>query len=103
MDIQSGYPTRRVIRWEATATAFTAYGIYLLIFDPKFIEIRQLATGRLLQVIKGDNVSCIGQIFLAMKAGVSKEERIFSLQLMSQDELKLPFSCCKQEPKPFQI
>jgi len=44
------------IPWECRATAYAHRGPHLLLFSPKFIEVRTIASGKLVQVIeaKGD-------------------------------------------------
>lgn len=43
-------------RWECKATAFAHRGAHILLFSPEFVEIRNVATGRLVQVIEGRDV-----------------------------------------------
>lgn len=53
-----GLPTRSCgyIRWESKATSFAAVGTHILLFSPEFIEIRHVATGKLVQVIEGEDI-----------------------------------------------
>ncbi|KAF7312263.1 hypothetical protein MIND_00239300 [Mycena indigotica] len=53
-----GIPTRSsgFIRWESKATAFTSRGGHVLLFSPGFIEIRNVLTGLLEQVIEGQDI-----------------------------------------------
>jgi hypothetical protein len=47
----SGY-----IRWETKANQFTHRGSHILLFSTEFIEIRNVNTGRLVQVIEGTDI-----------------------------------------------
>jgi hypothetical protein len=44
------------IPWECKATAYAHRGPHLLLFSPKFIEVRTIASGKLVQVIEGADV-----------------------------------------------
>ena len=56
-----GDPSRTVqtIEWEGTAEHVAWHPPYVLLFDSRFIEIRHVETGRLAQIIPGDDVRCI--------------------------------------------
>ncbi|KAJ7066963.1 hypothetical protein C8F01DRAFT_1119758 [Mycena amicta] len=85
-----GIPTRSsgYVRWECKATAFTARGAHVLLFSPNFIEIRNVLTGLLEQVIEGQDIRLVHSsddaILVAMRGkhddegGVS--ERIVDLR-----------------------
>ncbi|KAG1781631.1 hypothetical protein EV702DRAFT_1177351 [Suillus placidus] len=53
-----GVPSRKngFIRWETKATSFAHRGSHVLLFSYEFIEIRSLSTGRLDQVIEGNDI-----------------------------------------------
>ncbi|THV07437.1 hypothetical protein K435DRAFT_710318 [Dendrothele bispora CBS 962.96] len=53
-----GIPTRQsgFIKWEAQAHSYASRGAYLLLFSPQFIEVRHIMTGRLVQVIEGEDI-----------------------------------------------
>ncbi|KAH7930131.1 hypothetical protein BV22DRAFT_1028615 [Leucogyrophana mollusca] len=53
-----GVPSRSCgfIRWESRATSFAHRGAHVLLFSPEFVEIRNISTGRLVQVIEGTDV-----------------------------------------------
>ena len=53
-----GRPARlgRYIPWECKASAYAHRGPHLLLFSPGFIEVRDVASGRLVQVIEGRDV-----------------------------------------------
>ena len=61
-----GVPSRRsgFIRWETKATSYANRGEHLLLFSPEFIEIRQILTGKLVQVIEGEAVRLLHTGFL---------------------------------------
>lgn len=50
-------PTRKAgyVRWETTAESYAERGPHLLLFSHNFIEVRNTGTGRLMQVIEGNN------------------------------------------------
>ena len=47
------------IEWEGTAERVAFHAPYILLFDSRFIEIRHVETGLLLQIIPGSDVRCI--------------------------------------------
>ncbi|RPD64513.1 Dbl-like domain-containing protein [Lentinus tigrinus ALCF2SS1-7] len=56
-----GDPSRQngTIEWEGTAEHVAWHPPYVLLFDSRFIEIRHVETGRLAQIIPGNDVRCI--------------------------------------------
>ncbi|KAK7062513.1 Rho guanine nucleotide exchange factor [Paramarasmius palmivorus] len=56
-----GEPSRPngLIEWEGTAEKVALHSPYILLFDTRFIEIRHVQTGRLAQIIIGNDVHCI--------------------------------------------
>ncbi|KAI0358188.1 Dbl-like domain-containing protein [Trametes cingulata] len=56
-----GDPSRSIgtIEWEGTAEHVAWHPPYVLLFDSRFIEIRHVETGRLAQIIPGNDVRCI--------------------------------------------
>jgi RHO1 GDP-GTP exchange protein 1/2 len=56
-----GDPSRSTstIEWEGTAERVAWHQPYVLLFDTRFIEIRHVETGRLVQIIPGNDVRCI--------------------------------------------
>ncbi|KAF9269288.1 Dbl homology domain-containing protein [Marasmius fiardii PR-910] len=56
-----GDPSRAAgtIEWEGTAERVAIHSPYILLFDSRFIEIRHLETGRLVQIIPGNDIRCI--------------------------------------------
>ena len=56
-----GDPSRRMgtIEWEGTAERVAWHAPYILLFDSRFIEIRHVETGRLVQIISGNHMRCI--------------------------------------------
>ncbi|KNZ75187.1 Rho1 guanine nucleotide exchange factor 1 [Termitomyces sp. J132] len=56
-----GEPSRQngTVEWEGTAERVALHAPYFMIFDTRFIEIRDLTTGRLVQIIPGNDVRCI--------------------------------------------
>ncbi|KAL0955022.1 hypothetical protein HGRIS_003941 [Hohenbuehelia grisea] len=53
-----GKPSRSsgYVKWETTATSYAVKGQFVLLFSPNFIEIREAATTRLVQVIEGTDI-----------------------------------------------
>lgn len=47
-----------VIEWEGTAERVAFHPPYVIIFDSRFIEIRHIAQGKLVQIIQGTDVHC---------------------------------------------
>ncbi|KAL0567525.1 Rho guanine nucleotide exchange factor [Marasmius crinis-equi] len=56
-----GDPSRAAgtIEWEGSAERVALHSPYVLLFDNRFIEIRQLETGTLVQIIPGKDIHCI--------------------------------------------
>lgn len=56
-----GIPVRSAgyISWECRATAYAHRGAHLLLFSSKFIEVRGIASGKLVQVIEGEDVRLV--------------------------------------------
>jgi hypothetical protein len=56
-----GDPSRSsgTIEWEGTAERVALHHPYVLLFDSRFIEIRHVETGRLAQVIPGNDIRCV--------------------------------------------
>ncbi|ESK85040.1 signal transducer [Moniliophthora roreri MCA 2997] len=56
-----GEPSRPngLIEWEGTAERVALHSPYILLFDTRFIEIRHVQTGRLAQIICGNDVHCL--------------------------------------------
>ncbi|RDB18533.1 Rho1 guanine nucleotide exchange factor 2 [Hypsizygus marmoreus] len=51
--------TAFTIEWEGTADSVAFHAPYVLLFDPRFIEIRHVETGRLAQIIHGVDIRCV--------------------------------------------
>ncbi|KAN0125374.1 CNH domain containing protein [Lactarius tabidus] len=51
--------TKGIIEWEGTAEHVAFHPPYVLIFDSCFIEVRHIKTGRLCQIIPGNDLRCI--------------------------------------------
>jgi RHO1 GDP-GTP exchange protein 1/2 len=49
----------QTIEWEGTAEHVAWHPPYVLLFDSRFIEIRHVETGRLAQIISGNEMRCI--------------------------------------------
>ena len=58
---KNGDPIRRMgtIEWEGTAERVAWHPPHILLFDSRFIEIRHVETGRLVQIISGNDMRCI--------------------------------------------
>jgi hypothetical protein len=56
-----GDPSRKnsTVEWEGTADRVALHAPYILLFDPRFIEVRHVDTGRLAQIIPGNDVRCV--------------------------------------------
>ena len=58
---KNGEPIHHIgtIEWEGTAERVAWHPPYILLFDRRFIEIRHVETGRLVQIISGNGIRCI--------------------------------------------
>ncbi|KAJ7580194.1 Dbl-like domain-containing protein [Mycena floridula] len=56
-----GDPSRGIltIEWEGAAERVALHSPYILLFDTRFIEIRHIQTGRLAQIIPGNDMHCL--------------------------------------------
>ncbi len=57
---RQGNPSRPTgtIEWEGTAERVAMHAPYVLLFDSRFIEVRHVETGRLIQIIPGNDIRC---------------------------------------------
>jgi len=58
---RQGHPSRTtgITEWEGMAERVAMHSPYILLFDTRFIEIRHIETGRLVQIIPGSDVRCV--------------------------------------------
>jgi len=56
-----GNPSRAtgIIEWEGKADRVAMHAPYIMLFDIRFIEVRQIDNGRLVQIIPGNDVRCV--------------------------------------------
>ncbi|KAJ7132313.1 Dbl-like domain-containing protein [Mycena epipterygia] len=47
------------IEWEGNAERVALHSPYILLFDSRFIEVRNIETGRLAQIIPGNDIRCL--------------------------------------------
>jgi hypothetical protein len=69
-----GNPTRSAgyISWECRATAYAHRGPHLLLFSPRFIEVRSIASGKLVQAIGGRDVRLL-------QSGLTEEDMLVAV------------------------
>lgn len=48
-----------VVEWEGTAERVAFHPPYVIIFDSRFVEIRHVDKGRLVQIIRGADIRCL--------------------------------------------
>ena len=104
-----GDPSRQAgtIEWEGTAEHVAWHPPYVLLFDSRFIEIRHVETGRLAQIIPGNDVRCIwdgrGTTSHAAPSpgggewseGVSQEPRVHGVMTAPEPTIMI----CAQAPR----
>ena len=58
-----GKPSRssRFVRWESKANAYAHRGAHILLISAEFIEIRHISSGRLIQVLEGQELRLLHQ------------------------------------------
>ncbi|KAG6826132.1 hypothetical protein H0H93_016783, partial [Arthromyces matolae] len=58
---KKGVPSRSecTVEWEGNAESAAFHAPYVLLFDPRFIEVRHVETGRLSQIVMGQEVRCV--------------------------------------------
>ncbi|KAI0091299.1 hypothetical protein BDY19DRAFT_1033671 [Irpex rosettiformis] len=80
-----GIPSRSsgYLRWETKAVSFARWGSNILLFSPEFIEIRDIASGRLVQVIEGQDIRGVHAsdraILFAMRGADGTTDRLVEL------------------------
>ncbi|RHZ82349.1 hypothetical protein Glove_109g121 [Diversispora epigaea] len=77
-----------IIYWEGTPTSFALMHPYILAFEPSFIEVRNVETGLLEQIIEGHNMRCLysdslGNIVVATNDPVTDSSEVFSLKFVN--------------------
>lgn len=101
-----GIPARSsgYIKWETKATSFAHRGGHVFLFSPQFIEIRNTATGLIVQVIEGTDIRLLygppdsddDTILVAIKGGEDDKDgmsdRIIELVETSEYAATPPFS-----------
>ncbi|KAF9779311.1 CNH domain-containing protein [Thelephora terrestris] len=83
------------VEWEGTAERVAWHPPYVLLFDSHFIEIRHIETGRLVQIISGNDMRCswdgrgTSQAISegALDEGVSQEPRVHGVMEMEMPPL----------------
>ncbi|KAI8388203.1 uncharacterized protein BYT42DRAFT_559247 [Radiomyces spectabilis] len=53
------HPAYTRIEWEGVPQAVTFSYPYIMAFDPRFIEVRHVETGQLIQILTGENIRCL--------------------------------------------
>ena len=82
---RQGVPCRSsgYLRWETKATSYAKQGPHILLFSSEFVEIRHAATGRLVQVVEGQDVRCVHAsdraILVAMRGSDGKTDKLVEL------------------------
>ncbi|KAG8882288.1 RHO1 GDP-GTP exchange protein 2 [Tulasnella sp. 332] len=58
---KSGWRARPewIVHWEGSPTSFALYYPFVLAVEPTFIEVRHVDSGRLVQIIPGNNLRCL--------------------------------------------
>lgn len=67
------------IPWECRATAYAHRGPHLLLFSPKFIEIRTIDSGKLVQVIEAGDVRLL-------HSGLTEEDMLVAAMTSKVDD-----------------
>ncbi|CAO3599660.1 unnamed protein product [Absidia cylindrospora] len=78
-----------IMQWEGHPAAFAFRYPYLVAFDSSFIEIRDINSGDIVQVIPGNNIRCLKPdpleaIHCVMEDGVSGNELVFQLKFIEK-------------------
>ncbi|KAI8979297.1 CNH domain-containing protein [Mycotypha africana] len=83
------------IDWEGTPDSFALCHPYILAFEPDFIEIRNIHTGELAQIIRGQNICCTSTntqhttVHVAMDDPENEGYQVI-FQLEQNDTLEIP-------------
>jgi hypothetical protein len=96
---RQGLPGRscQFIKWEAKATSYAHYGPHIMLFSPQFIEVRVVATGRLEQVIQGNDIRLLhcgplagkGNLIIAVMADERKDKNVAAEKIVELQETPL--------------
>lgn len=92
-----GDPSRdnATVEWEGTADRVALHPPYILLFDPRFIEVRHVDTGRLAEIMKGTDVRCVWDgrgadlspaVINAEGTDMSQEPRIHAVMNSSNEQ-----------------
>ncbi|KAG6909050.1 hypothetical protein DXG01_002202 [Tephrocybe rancida] len=78
---RQGKPCRSAgfIKWESPATSFAHKGNHVFLISPQFIEIRNINTGSIVQVIEGEDIRLL-------HAGRGKEEALVAMRGSKDDK-----------------
>jgi len=82
-----GPPTRecRYIKWETKANSYAYRDGHILLISSEFIEIRNVTTGRIVQVIEGDDIRLLSSgpntgkgdpVLIAMRGGYQDQSSV---------------------------
>lgn len=71
-----------IIEWEGTAERVAFHPPYVVIFDSRFIEVRHIDHGQLVQIIRGTDIRCIwdGRAGAVTSSGTSGWDQAASLK-----------------------
>jgi hypothetical protein len=67
------------IPWECRATAYAHRGPHLLLFSPKFIEVRTIDSGKLVQVVEASDVRLL-------HSGLTEEDMLVAAMTGEADD-----------------
>lgn len=76
-----GQPCRSsgFIRWEARAQSFAHRGRHILLFSPGFVEVREVGTGRLVQILDDADIRLL-HTGLGTGAGDGRDELLAAMR-----------------------
>lgn len=98
-------PTRKCgyVRWETKAMACAARGPHIILFSPQFLEIRDIPTGRLVQVLEGRDFRLVqsetGSPLLVAMRGKKDDKQGMSDELVELVETA-PFETSRAQGNP---
>jgi hypothetical protein len=106
-----GVPTREsnYIKWETKAISHATRNGHILLVSPEFIEIRNITTGRIVQVIEGRDIRLIYSgpyvgkehpILVAMRGGKDDQDGVSDkiVEMIETEEISLMTPTAEQAP-----
>lgn len=102
----AGEPARLCgyLRWETSATTYACRNGHLILFSPQFIEIRTIQTGKLVQVIEGEDIRMVHAGEDAVLVAMKKQKQLNGQRLEGAEDILMELVPTQEieTPQPLQ-